>query len=307
MRSAPRQLHVAAAGDRQHNAVRTTSGWVLALEPGDYDLYWLPSGPRLPLCSGLHLEPGESRELQVRLPATSVCRGDIANWQQLQPRLRARMVRIGAIRANIDRADGTFELLLAEPLPATLEVELSRFTTDSFSMAARPARVLDRDDADGRLLIEDTFAELPRMRVRCESQHDGAVGIQIYRRVPAPHLYCVIAADDEVLLPEGDQELLLIAIEKVGQRSWPLTMQVVPCVAGEVVLQPGTRAVPVTGCSDGWWITTFPAAPWQTCEVGVSVLGNSTVLLPTSAAGARARRGELVREFPAPVTLIDLR
>lgn len=307
MATAPERLHVAAAGpDYYFPGVRTSSGWRLALEAGDYNLHWLLNGPRLLMASGVHLESGETRELQVTLPETHAYRGTITNWEQVPPRQRARMLRISSARANLDQ-DGTFELLLAEPLPGTLEIELGRLVAENWTMAGRPGRLIARDDACGTLRVEDTASEQGRLRVSCAALHDGVVGIQVWRHLPGGLMPDGVLTDGgEVLLRPGHEELLLAAVEKVGRRSWPLAMQVVANTPGEIVLQPGTRAVTVHG-GDGWSFTPIPPGSFRGGCVLVLRPESGTLFLPAGSCGIRARRSDVVREFPADAVEIDLR
>jgi len=307
----PKQLQVAAF--REHTpryAERDTDGWRLSLEPGDYDIRWVIDGPMLPIVDGLRLQAGEVRELVAAPPRTFLVRGWVTNCKRIEPQNRARMLRLGEARTMVDTTNGRFDLLLTSELPAEPEFELSRMTWSgqaASSISARRARVVGREDEEGVVLLEDTFAEQPKLRVQCPTRQAGVVVIQVWRR---NGLFCgANAAGDEFLLPVGDVDLLVVGLEKVDGKAHVVAMQVVRCEAGEVTLRPNTREVAVqTAGGDRWLIIALAPEPFGEVPILLSAdAAPGSIQVPVSASGIRAQRGSVVRDFPADATVIDLR
>jgi hypothetical protein len=271
-------------------------------------VHWQPSGKSLPLAE-LHLEAGETRELRTPVPPLHIYRGSIVNWERIEARQRPRMLRIGDIRAHIDWPDGTFELLLADPLPFPVEVELGRYLLGMTLDNSRPGNLVARDDARGTLELEDTIAGQPHLCVRCEPQHEGTIRIDVFRLTAAgsPWIVGSIPAGGRILLPADGKQLLLVVHERLAQQHWVLAMQTAPCEAGDMSLEPVPHPVTVLGDRQGWSIVALAPAPFQDVPASLEIDSSGSLLVPAGAAGLHAQRGDAVRDLPAGVDMIELR
>jgi len=306
----PQQLRISATvrGEPGRSyGERDDGGWTLSLMPGDYDLRWAMNGPSTPILARLHLQAGEQRELRLPLPPMHAYRGRVANWEQIEPHSRARMLRVDKSRISL-QGDGSFELLVESEISEVTEIELSEVTTDSASRGARPARVLVCDNAARKLMLEDTFPALRKLRVSCAALRGRGSCILLYRA--SGQVWNFIRTGEEILLPEGDHHLLAVAIEKGGDTARIVAMQVVRCEAGEVMLPSNACEVQVLSAGDagdgGWMIYGVPAEPFRVV-VSLGEASTGTVLVPSGFVALRACRADIARDFPADAKVIDLR